>query len=170
MISMYSSSVSKSILWGTVDLYAVLVFLAFHHTRLDDNILLVIDDGIELLGGQSQQIAHLVGQAAEIPDVGYGHHQLDVAGTLAADLLLGDLYTTTVADDTLIANALVLTAGTLVVLGRTEDALTEQSVALRLVGSVVDGLGLGHLAERTLEDFLGRSEPDGNLRKIILDL
>ena len=85
----------------------------------------------------------------------HGNHQLDVSGTLTAHLLLGHLNTTAVADDALVTDTLVLAAGTLIVLGRTEDALAEQAVALRLVGTVVDGLGFGHLAETALEDVFG---------------
>ena len=98
------------------------------------------------------------------------HYQLDVSGTLAAHLLFGNFNAATVADDTFISNALVLAAGALVVLGRTEDALAEESVALRLISTVVYGLRLGHLAIRTFEDFLRRRKADGNLRKITLYL
>jgi hypothetical protein len=87
--------------------------------------------------------------------VSYGHNEFDVTGTLTTYLLLGNLYTTAVADDTLITDALVLTASTLIVLGRTEDALAEQTVALGLVGAIVDGLRLGDLTERVLKDLLG---------------
>ena len=41
----------------------------------------------------------------------YGNNELDMTGTLTANLLLSNLNTTTVADDTLVADALVLTAG-----------------------------------------------------------
>ena len=84
----------------------------------------------------------------------YGNDQLDVAGTLTANLLLGNFDAATVADDALITDALVLAAGALIVLRRTEDTLAEQTVALRLVGTVVDGLGFGNLAEAALEDIL----------------
>ena len=68
-------------------------------------------------------------------------YELDVSRALAAYLLLCHLYTTTVADDTLVADALVLTAMALVVLRRTEDALAEKTIALGLVGTIVDGFG-----------------------------
>ena len=102
--------------------------------------------------------------------MGNGNHQFDVAGTLAANLLLSHLDTATVADDTLVADTLVLAAGTLIVLGRTEDALAEQAVTLRLIGAVIDGLRLGDLAVRALEDLLRRSQSDSNLREITLYL
>ena len=70
-----------------------------------------------------------------------------MSDTLTTHLLLGNLNTATVADDTLVTDTLVLTAGTLVVLRRTEDALAEQTVALGLVGAVVDGLRLGNLTK-----------------------
>ena len=70
-----------------------------------------------------------------------------MSAALTAYLLLCNLYTTAVADDTLIADTLVLATGTLEVLGRTEDALAEETVTLWLVGTVVDGLRLGNLTE-----------------------
>ena len=96
------------------------------------------------------------------------HDKLDVSATLTTHFLLGHLNTTTVAHYAFVAYALVLAAGALIVACRTEDALAEQSVALRLVGAVVDGLGLCHLTEGILENFLRRSQPDSNLREIIL--
>ena len=91
-----------------------------------------------------------------------------MSGTLTTNFLLCHLNTTTVTNDTLITDTLVLTAGTLIVLGRTEDALTEQTVTLRLIGTVVDGFRFGNLTEATLEDIFGRSKSDGNFRKITL--
>jgi hypothetical protein len=45
---------------------------------------------------------------------------------------LGDLYATTLANDSLKANSLVLATGALPVLGRTEDLFTKQAVLFRL--------------------------------------
>ena len=87
--------------------------------------------------------------------MGNGHHQFDVTTALTTHLLLCHLYAASVADDALVAYALVLAAGELVVAGRTKDALAEQTVALRLVGAVVDGLRLGNLAVRIFQDIFG---------------
>ena len=76
-----------------------------------------------------------------------GHHKLDMSGTLAAYLLLRHLNTAPVAYNALIAYALVLTTGTLIVLGWTKDVLAEQTITLRLVGTIVDGFRLGYLTE-----------------------
>ena len=100
----------------------------------------------------------------------HGHNELDVTGTLAAHLLLRDLYAASVADDAFVANALVLAAVALVVLCRTEDALAEEAVALGLVGAVVDGFGFQHLTVRIGLDFLGRGQANGNLGEVALYL
>ena len=102
--------------------------------------------------------------------MGHGHHQLDMSGTLTTHLLLCHVNTTTVAGDVLIADALVFAAGALIILGRTEDSLAEQTITFGLIGAIVDGLRFGHLARRVLLDLGGRSQCDGNLGEIILDL
>ncbi len=139
-----------------------------HVAGIDHDVALIVDHCIELLGGQAQQVAYLVGQRAEVPDMGHGHHQLDVAAALTAHLLLGDLDTATVAHDALVAYALVLAAMALIVLYRAEDALAEQAVALGLVGAVVDGFWLEHLAIGVVEYLVGRCQRDGYLGEVTL--
>ena len=124
---------------------------------LDHHVALVINHGVELLAGQTQQVADLVGQGAEVPDVCHRHQQLDMAHALAAHLLLGHLHATVVAV-------------TLVVLDRAEDLLAEQAVAFGLIGAVVDGLGLEDLTARTGLDLLGRCQRDGDLGEVRLYL
>ena len=51
---------------------------------------------------------------------------------LSADIRFGDLYAASVADNTLIADLLVLSAVALPVLAGSEDPLTEQTVLFRL--------------------------------------
>ena len=79
-----------------------------------------------------------------------GYFELDVPHTLTAYLLLRDLDTASVTDDTTIADTLVLTAVAFEVLHRTEDALTEEPITLRLVGAVIDSLGLEYFTTRIL--------------------
>jgi hypothetical protein len=87
-----------------------------------------------------------------------------MSATLTTYFLLSHFDTATVADNTLIADALVLTAGALVILRRTEDALAEQTVTLGLVGAIVDGLWLGNLAKRILKNLFRRCQSNGNLK------
>ena len=153
----------------TVVLLALLVGASFERTWLDNYVLLVVDNSVELLCRHTEQVTNLVRQRAEVPDVSHWHNELDVSATLTAYLLLCHLNTASVANDTLVTDALVLAAGTLIVACRTEDALAEQAVALGLIGAIVDGLWLGNLTIRIFQDFLRRGESDGNLREIILN-
>ena len=76
--------------------------------------------------------------------------QLNVAHPLTADTGLRDFNTAAIADHTLIADLLVLSAGALPVLGRTEDTLAEQTVTFRFLGTIVDSLRFLDFAIRPL--------------------
>ena len=93
--------------------------------------------------------------------------QLDVTHALATHFGARDLDAATLADDALIAHALVLAAVALPVLGRTKDALAKQAVALGLERAVVDRLGLGDLALGPRFDLLRRSETNADGVKVI---
>src|ERR1039457_1522244 len=92
--------------------------------------------------------------------MGAGRSQLDVAHALAAHLAHRHFNAALVADDAAVLHALVLAAEALPVGHRSKDAGAEQSVALRLEGTVVDGFGLGYLTMRPAADFLRRSQHD----------
>ena len=99
----------------------------------------------EVLRREAEDVADLVGQRLEEPDVHDRDDQLDVAHPLAAHFLLGHLYPATVADNAFISDALVFTTMTLPVLHWTKDSLTEQTAHFRLVSSIIDSLWLGYL-------------------------
>ena len=86
---------------------------------------------------------------------------------LAPHLLPRDLHAAALADDPLVADALVLAAVALPVLRPTEDALAEEAVLLRLERSVVDRLRLGDLAGRPVTDLLRRCEADPDCVEIV---
>src|SRR5699024_8618702 len=110
-----------------------------------DHVGREVDDLLEVLRGQVQQVSQTGGNTLEVPDVGHGSGQFDVAHALTAHLGPGDLDAAAFADDALEADALVLAARALPVAGGSEDLLAEESVLLRLQGPVVDGLRLFHL-------------------------
>jgi hypothetical protein len=85
-----------------------------------------------------------------------------VTHALAANLLPRHLDAAALADDPLVADALVLAAIALPVLGRTEDALAEETVALGLESAVVDRLRLRYLAGGPVADLLAGRKPDAN--------
>ena len=73
---------------------------------------------------------------------------------LTTHFLLGHLYAATLADDTFVADTLVLTAVALVILGRTEDTLAEESVAFGLIGTIVNRFRFEDLTGRDLHDLI----------------
>ena len=105
-----------------------------------DDIAGEVEHLLQVLALDVEQAAHgEAGGALEIPDVAYRGGKLDVAHALATHLGRGDLDAAALADDALEANALVLAARALPVLGGTEDLLAEQAVLLGLEVPV-DGL------------------------------
>ena len=135
-----------------------------HHVVADflvdvrDDVVGEVQDLLEVARRHVEQQAHPARDALEVPDVAHRRGQLDVAHTLAAHLGAGHLDAALVADDALVAVALVLSAVAFPVPRRTEDALAEKTVALRAERAVVDGLGLRDLAVRPGHDRVRRCQ------------
>jgi hypothetical protein len=93
------------------------------------------------------------------------HGELDVAHALATHA--GERYfdAAAVADDTLVLDALVLSARALPIPRGTEDALTEESALLGLERAVVDRLGVFDFAAGPRTDGIRRSHGDADLVK-----
>ena len=98
------------------------------------------------------------------------YHQLNVTTALTTYLLLCYLYTTTIADIALITNTLILSAMALIVLCGAKDTLAEETVTLRLVGSVIYGFRFKHLAIRIRKNLFGRCQTDCYFGKVCLYL
>src|SRR6201999_1460458 len=113
-----------------------------------------VQDLLELLGSHVEQVADPRRDALEEPDVAHRGGEVDVAHALTAHLGPRDLHAAALTHDALVTDALVLTAVALPVLGRTEDALAEQPVLLRLQRAVVDRLRLRDLARAPRADLL----------------
>ena len=138
----------------TIQLNAVCISLTLENTRLDHYILLVVDNSIKLLGWHTEKVTNLVRERTEVPDVSHWYNKLDVTRTLTTNLLLCNLYTASVADDSLITDTLVLAAGALIVLCRTKNALAEETITLRLICSIINGFRLSNLTIRIFQDLL----------------
>ena len=134
---------------------------------MGDDVQREVQDPLEVARADVEQDAQAARRALEVPDVADRAGQLDVAHPLAPDLAAGDLDATLVADDALVADALVLAAVALPVLGRTEDALVEETVLLRLERPVVDGLGLGDLALGPFPDLVRAGKRDADRAEVI---
>src|SRR5205807_611094 len=125
--------------------------------------------GLQLLTGLGahEQVGQPRAGAAEVPDVHHGGGELDVAHALAPDLGAGDLHAAALADDPPEADALVLAAVALPVLGGTEDLLAEEPVLLGAEGAVVDRLRLLDLAVRPRADRVRGGQADPELLEIV---
>jgi hypothetical protein len=88
------------------------------------------------------------------------HGELDVAHAFATDASEGYFDAATVADDALVLDALVLSAGALPIPGGTENALAEEAALLWFEGAVIDRLWIFYLAVTPRADGIGRG--DGN--------
>ena len=142
-----------------VAVFALVENLLFDEVRLagiDDDVLEEVQHLLHVLGGHVERKRNARRHALEIPNVGDGRGELDVSHPLASDVGASDLDAALVADDALVAYALVFAAMALPVLGRTEDSLAEQPVFLRLLRPVVDCLGLCDLTVRPRPDLLRR--------------
>src|SRR5256885_8943626 len=123
-----------------------------------DDVVREVEDLLEVARRHVEQQAHAARNALEVPDVAHRRGELDVAHALAAHLGAGHLDAALVADDALVAVALVLSAVAFPVPCRTEYALAEKTVALRAERAVVDGFRLRDLAVRPRHDRVGRCQ------------
>src|SRR4029079_12099830 len=126
-----------------------------------------VEDALEVPRADVEEDAEAARRALEVPDVADRARQVDVVHSLPTDLAARDLDAALVADDSLVANPLVLPAVALPVLGGTEDALVEETVLLRLERPVVDRLRLRHLALRPLPDLIRAGERDADRAEIV---
>src|SRR5688500_267928 len=125
-----------------------LVLGDFLLTRLDDDVIGVVNDLLEITKRQVHEVPHRTRKSLEEPDVGDRYGELDVAHALAPNASEGHFDAAAVADDSAITDSLVLAAMALPVLHGSEDPLAEETILLRLEGAVVDRLGLQYLAPR----------------------
>ena len=118
------------------------------HARIDDHVGLEIEHALDVAQCHVENQAHARRQRLEEPDVRHRRGQLDVAHALAAHLGERHFDAALLADHAAVLQALVLAAQALVVLDRPEDLGAEQAIALRLEGTIVDGLRLFDLTKR----------------------
>ena len=144
-----------------------LLVLETRRAGIEDDVCREIDDLLERLGAHVKQQPDLARDAAEVPDVRDGSGELDVTHALAAHLGARHFDAALLADDALVADALIFAAVAFPVLGGAEDLLAEEAVALGLLGAVVDGLGFGHFAVRPFPDLFGRCHADLDGVKIV---
>ncbi len=132
-------------------------------TRLNDDVGFVIHDPFDVLCWHTDHTGDLARKRAKEPDVNDRYSEHDVTHALAADALLRHFHAATVANDALVANALVFTTCAFPVPDRTKDLFAEQTILLRAEGTVVDRLRLGNLTMRAIENVIRRGNADRDL-------
>ena len=136
-------------------------------TRIDDNILFVVDDVVEVLGRKVQEGADDARLVTDEPGVGQRNSKFNVAHVLTAHVGVSHFHAATVTDDTLVTDALELTAVTFPVLHRSKDLFAEKTILFRLEGTVVDGFGLGHFTMGPAADHFRSGEVNRNIARIV---
>ena len=119
-----------------------------------------VQNALYVAEGHVKQQTDPRGQRFQKPDMGYWAGQLDMSHPLSTDLSQCHFDTTLLADHAAVLQALVLTTQTLVVLYRAKDLGAEQTIALWLEGSIVDGLGLFDFAKRPRPNHFRRGKTD----------
>ena len=132
--------------------------LEIRFARIDDDVIGEIENFFERTGRYVEDQPHAARDPLEIPNMRDGRGEFNMPHALAAHLGTRDLDTAAVADDALVADALILAAVAFPVACRAEDALAEEAVTLRFERTVIDGLRLFDLAVRPLTNFIGGSE------------
>ena len=125
-----------------------------------DNVRSEVDDLFKIFRGQIKQVAQAGGNTLEVPNVGDGSSELNMAHALTTHFGTGNFHAASFTDDALETDALVLTASTFPVPGRAENAFAEEAVLLWLQRTVVNGLRLLNLTVGPTTDVVGRSETD----------
>src|SRR4051794_16127878 len=114
----------------------VLIFISTD-SGLDYHISFIIDDTLQFLGTHAKQITGFIWKALEIPDMNYGYHKFDMTHPFAANLLFCYFNTTPITYDPFITDPFIFSAGTFVILYRSENAFTEQTIPFGFICSVV---------------------------------
>ena len=111
-------------------------------SRVVHNLLELLALEVFLRVETRQQVRQPRTGTTQVPDVDDGRLQLDVTHALTAHLVGCDFNATTLTDEALDVDSLVLATGTLPRLLGSEDLLAEESILFGLVGAVVNSFGL----------------------------
>src|SRR6185295_15854281 len=97
------------------------------------------------------------------PDVGDRHRQLDVAHPLTPDARQGHFHPAPIADNALVLDPLVLSAGAFPIAGWSENPLAKQAALFRLEGPIIDRLRILDFAFAPRPHRVRGGDADGDL-------
>jgi len=143
---------------------------------IHDDPGLKIEYFFQFLEGEVKDITDPAGQTLKEPDMGHRCGQFYMAHSFPADLGLDDFHPAFLADDPAVLHPFVAAAKAFVILHRTEDLRTKQTVPFGLEGTIVDRFRLLDLPVGVRPGRPGKNlfrggdgnlygiEPDGVLR------
>src|SRR6202040_1642790 len=128
--------------------------------RIDANEGFEVENVLEVAHRDVEKIPDAAGQALEEPHVRAWRSQLDMAEAFAADFAERHFDAALIANHSAMLHPLVFSAQALPVRDGAKNLGAEQAVALRLEGTVIDGLRLGDFAVRPRPDFFWTRQAD----------
>ena len=145
-----------------------LTALERREARIDNDIGFEVEHAFDVAKRNVEHHAHTARQALEEPDVRDRARQINVAHAFAAHLGKRHFHAALFTNDAAVLQTLVLAAKALVILHRPEDLRAEQTVALGLLGAVIDRFRLLDFAVRPGVDLFGTRETDANRFEVIV--
>ena len=104
---------------------------------ISDDIRSKVDDLFQFFDRNIEKESCTRRYGLQIPYMSDRSSELDMTSSLTADLTRRDFYATSFADDTLVSDSLILTAGTLIILSRTKYLFTEKSSTFWTLSTIV---------------------------------
>ena len=135
-----------------------LALLEVGHAAFNHDIRFEIQHAFDIAQRHIQQQADTGRQRFQEPDVRGRGSQLDVAHALTTHFGLGHFNAALLTDHATVFQALVFAAQAFVIFYRPENTGAEQTIALWLEGTVVNGFRLFHFTERPGTDHVWRGQ------------
>ena len=117
-----------------------LTFLEFRIARINDNVILKIDDFFHAGRLHVQKGSKPARHRLEEPDVNHWCCKLNVTHPLAANTGVGDFHTTPIANHTFVLHTTELAAGAFPILLRPKNLFAEKTIFFGTIGAVIDSL------------------------------
>ena len=130
------------------------------HAGLRNHIGFKIQHAFDVAQSHVQHHAETRGQRLQKPDMRNRAGQLDMPHAFTTHLGQGNFHAALFTDHTAVFQTLVLAAQAFIILNRPENLGTEQSIALRLEGAVIDGFRFLDFAVRPRADLFRRCKAD----------
>src|ERR1700686_1129895 len=133
--------------------------------RIDDDVILVIDDALELARAHVEHEAEARWHTFVEPYVRNRHGQFNMTHAFAANAGERYFHAATIANDALMFDALVFSAGAFPIPCRTKNSLAEKAALFRLKGAVINCLRVFDFALAPGSHRVARRDADRHLLK-----